>query len=708
MPARRQPTLFILLLLAGLLTGASCFSQPAPPYSPAAARQRPPVALSSQLPHLTSTEVCGNGIDDDGNGLADDKDFACYYASSTGGCKPSTVVWANSYNGLYWVDPQTGTSKFIAQLTAGLGDLAWASNGRLYGLSGNAIYEINPYNGQLLSTAYLPAGYQGINAMTGDAQGNLYLSMYATNTPSPSVYVGKYSIATGQVTLIVNISARGLVSAGDVSFFKGYLYLSCGGNVLARIDPASGSLQTLSFSAPVGCDAYGLVTLGDGYLYVTNRNDLYRIDMTTMQASLYYTFPFNDVPYGLSTYAENCNAPSCSNPTITVTTATGQPYCSTPGVALSATGAGITGGSAVTWTLPDGTKSTGPTLQATLSGTYTARYHNMADDCGHDSSFSLTIAPSPHAALGNDTLVCQGSTVRLAPLDPTGITAWLWQDGSTAPYYIAFATGTYTLQASNACGVSQASIKVLQATVPRVQLRADTSICPGASIKLFNEQPKQPWDVYSWSTAAAADTITVSDGALYWLESKNSCGRARDSVALAITDSCTCFPFYARVALPGDTELCSFDSLLLRNALHADGFHYRWQNGSTEPQLMVRGPGIYRVDVSTWCGTVRDSTVVTAKKYGCDRSVKVPNAFSPGGGSNDLFRPVVTGPLMQYEFMVYNRWGQLLFYSTQRGAGWDGRVNGQPQAPGVYVWSCRYRFAGLPQAAERGTVLLVK
>src|SRR5690606_27474392 len=55
-----------------------------------------------------------------------------------------------------------------------------------------------------------------------------------------------------------------------------------------------------------------------------------------------------------------------------------------------------------------------------------------------------------------------------------------------------------------------------------------------------------------------------------------------------------------------------------------------------------------------------------------------PNAFTPNGdGNNDFFKPVVSG-IKQYDFQIYNRWGELIFTSKQAEIGWDGKRNGQP------------------------------
>ena len=68
----------------------------------------------------------------------------------------------------------------------------------------------------------------------------------------------------------------------------------------------------------------------------------------------------------------------------------------------------------------------------------------------------------------------------------------------------------------------------------------------------------------------------------------------------------------------------------------------------------------------------------------------VPNAFTPDGdGVNDEFGPVVQGAdPSQYQFIVFDRWGQKVFETTSVEEKWDGSIKGSQSSAktDVYVW----------------------
>lgn len=85
----------------------------------------------------------------------------------------------------------------------------------------------------------------------------------------------------------------------------------------------------------------------------------------------------------------------------------------------------------------------------------------------------------------------------------------------------------------------------------------------------------------------------------------------------------------------------------------------------------------------------------------------VPNAFSPKG-YNDEFKPVqVFVDLSEYEFRIYNRWGQELFQTKDPERGWDGTYEGKLVPGGVYVYYIRFITSTGDEYEKRGSVTVI-
>lgn len=93
----------------------------------------------------------------------------------------------------------------------------------------------------------------------------------------------------------------------------------------------------------------------------------------------------------------------------------------------------------------------------------------------------------------------------------------------------------------------------------------------------------------------------------------------------------------------------------------------------------------------------------------------LPNAFTPNGDeSNELFIPFPYCFIESIELKVFNRWGELVFTSTDPNINWDGNnLNGKPLPPGTYYYTCQafeQRVTGTVPAAEllRGYIDLIR
>jgi gliding motility-associated-like protein len=85
----------------------------------------------------------------------------------------------------------------------------------------------------------------------------------------------------------------------------------------------------------------------------------------------------------------------------------------------------------------------------------------------------------------------------------------------------------------------------------------------------------------------------------------------------------------------------------------------------------------------------------------------MPNAFRPNG-INTSFKPVTTSfGGTNYKFQIYNRWGQLVFETTDPTEGWDGTYNGKPYVVGSYVYLLAYESVFGQEVLKQGTVTLI-
>jgi len=134
--------------------------------------------------------------------------------------------------------------------------------------------------------------------------------------------------------------------------------------------------------------------------------------------------------------------------------------------------------------------------------------------------------------------------------------------------------------------------------------------------------------------------------------------------------------------------------------------NYLWNNNSNNLSLTVNEPGVYWVEVvdSNNCKG-RDSINILP----CEK-VFFPNAFTPNNdGINDVFKPTIFGALVNYKLNIYNRFGQLIFQTSDPAKGWNGTLSGVPQPGDVYVWICLYRWlSGKKPDEKSGTVVLIR
>jgi len=142
-----------------------------------------------------------------------------------------------------------------------------------------------------------------------------------------------------------------------------------------------------------------------------------------------------------------------------------------------------------------------------------------------------------------------------------------------------------------------------------------------------------------------------------------------------------------------------------------DKIAYRWFEGQeflSDQQSLVVSPlqtTTYRVFCTLCSGEeFTDEVTVYVVPY-------IPNAFTPNGdGLNDYFRIFGLPPenITQFNFQIFNRWGQVVYSSKDILSGWDGMLGGTICPEGDYTWVIFYEDNNRIKTSNKGTITLLR
>jgi gliding motility-associated-like protein len=157
---------------------------------------------------------------------------------------------------------------------------------------------------------------------------------------------------------------------------------------------------------------------------------------------------------------------------------------------------------------------------------------------------------------------------------------------------------------------------------------------------------------------------------------------------------------------------------------NADYFEWNFGDNThsflSDPVHYYESPGSYNITLKAWnqyqcydSVTIRDA--FSDEGY----NIQFPTAFAPNpngpsGGyyndnntDNEIFHPVVTGDLIEYNLKIFNRLGLLLFESNDIAIGWDGYYQQQPLPQDVYLWKARGKFSNGKTFVQSGDITLI-
>ncbi len=340
--------------------------------------------------------------------------------------------------------------------------------------------------------------------------------------------------------------------------------------------------------------------------------------------------------------------------------------------------------------------------------------------CINTDTVTVNVISTVQLSIGRDTTICLTDNVQLQPVSNALRFSWsppLGLSDSTAknPFASPLKTTQYKLVASvGSCSTSDV-INIKPVPYPTANASVDTSICFGKTTVL---KASITASQYTWSpvsTLLNENTLTPVAGpqntTSYILMVTDVLGCPKP-----VSDTVTVTVIPKLPAFAGrDTAIVAGQSLQL-NA--SGGLIYTWSPSTGMDNPNISNPILnlnagydtitYRVRVSTPEGcAATDDIKITVFKTQPD--IFIPTAFTPNGDRlNDVLIPKAVGMKQFNYFRVYNRWGVMLYSTTQQGQGWDGTYAGTAQASGTYVFAAQaIDYTGKP-IIKKGTVVLIR
>jgi gliding motility-associated-like protein len=316
--------------------------------------------------------------------------------------------------------------------------------------------------------------------------------------------------------------------------------------------------------------------------------------------------------------------------------------------------------------------STNSSYTVTQQGSYWVK---TSGSCSSIDTVNVFYNPLPNINLGNDTNLCQGNYLVLNANNLNS--SFLWQDNSSNSSFTVTQQGNFWVDVTtNGCSTTD-SITVNYIPLPIINLGNDTTLCAGNSLLLNASNANAS---YNWQNNTMNPTFNVSQQGSYWVDvTANGCSSS-DSINV----NYSALPI---INLGNNISLCKGESIIL-NATNTNAA-YLWQDNSSNSTYNVNEQGIYWVTVTVNNCNNTDSIFVDI--ITCDVNLEMPNVFTPNNDqANDLFIPKNVIGVENANLSIFNRWGMLLFQTTDMAVGWNGKINGNESPTGTYFWILSY------------------
>lgn len=408
---------------------------------------------------------------------------------------------------------------------------------------------------------------------------------------------------------------------------------------------------------------------------------------------------------------------------------------------LTASATGGAGGYTFTWSPATGlSATTGATVTAnpTVTTTYTVNATDANGCPAAPITVTVTVSPLLSVIANGTASICPGVNTLISAVASNGNGgpySYSWSPTTGLANATAASTNaspavttTYTVTASDGCSpTATTTVTVTVLPVPVVNLSADTtSGCAPLCVSFTDLSSVATGTINTWAWNFGGDGTSTSQNPSHCF---NTAGLY--SISLTVTSGAGC---------SNDTTITNMINVFA-NPVAA----FSW----TPRPASILEPTVYfynqsSSDVITWDWTFGDgntstqinpintypdaeganyiATLFVTNANGCVDSVQnvvevlpeftffIPNAFTPNGdGINDDFNGKGIG-ITKYELYIFDRWGNMIFFTDSLYKNWDGKANHGSEAAqqDVYVWKVKLTDVFDKKHNYIGTVTIVK
>ncbi len=312
---------------------------------------------------------------------------------------------------------------------------------------------------------------------------------------------------------------------------------------------------------------------------------------------------------------------------------------------------------------------------------------------------------------GPDLVFCENSPEICIATSNGSVSNYLWNDGTQGTDLTAISSGTYSVSgtSANGCVISDfVDITVKQVDWSIDQIFTGPTDC-GASTGYVSVTTNGVFEagfpaIYTWSGPGSGSSNFInasvwdnlSSGWYYIDIVSNGCHEV---------DSAQVVPLNSPIAGIIATPLFGYTPLTVdfsNTSQNASSYLWDFGNGITLPignqnsQSQIYTTGVYEIMLVAYNGNCSDTAYTTINVL--DPPIILPvslitsNVFTPNSdGSNDVFTFQLEN-IVQLEISILNRWGAVVFTSTDINFSWNGKVNGNLALEGVYFYT--YKAVG--------------